>query len=118
ADQIRVRGAWSCLADWFLDGGHKMAASSQKRRLSREARRALELLAGQEGSTEALKFAHGFTDLMLLRLVRAGLITVRYELITIGRQAIDVGRIGITDAGRLALEGEGPHTQSRRLRKV
>ncbi len=33
----------------------------------------------QHGTTAALMLAHGFTDRMLVRLVRAGLITIRHE---------------------------------------
>src|SRR5262249_15979375 len=73
----------------------RMAAPSRKRRLSDEARRALELLVGERGSTEALMLAHGFTDRMLRRLVRAGLITIRHEMIEADAKAkaIEVGNV-------------------------
>jgi hypothetical protein len=81
------------------------AALPRKRRLSGEARRALELLVDQRGTTEALMLAHGFTDRMLVRLVRAGLITIRHEVIKTGAKLIGVGRVRITAAGRKAIEG-------------
>jgi len=82
-----------------------MTAPSRKRRLSDEARRALELLNEQRGLTEALMLAHGFTDRMLRRLVRADLITIRYEAIEAADRAIEVGKVRITYSGRRALEG-------------
>ena len=82
-----------------------MAATSRKRRLSGEAHRALELLVDQQGSTEAWMLALGFTDRMLVLLARAGLITIRHEIIETGAQLIDIGRVTITDAGRRALVG-------------
>jgi hypothetical protein len=81
-----------------------MAAPSRKRRLSGQARRALELLVDQHGSTKALMLAHGFTDRMLVRLVRAGLITIRREVIKAGGKTITVGKVMIADIGRRALE--------------
>jgi DNA-binding PadR family transcriptional regulator len=50
--------------------------------------------------------AHGFTDRMLLRLVRAGLITMQYEVVKTDDRMIDVRRVTITDAGRRTLKGE------------
>ena len=82
-----------------------MAAPSRKRRLSGEARRALELLVDLRGTTEALMLAHGFTDRMLARLVRAGLITIRHEVINAGAKPIEIGKVMITYSGRRALEG-------------
>jgi len=83
----------------------RMVAPHRKRRLSGEARRALELLVAQHGTTEALMLAHGFTDRMLGRLVRAGLITIRHEMIKAGVQPIEVSKVRITYSGRRALEG-------------
>jgi hypothetical protein len=91
------------------------AALPRKRRLSGEARRALELLVDQRGTTEALMLAHGFTDRMLVRLVRAGLITIRHEVIKTGAKLIGVGRVRITDAERRALEGVTKRRPSPRL---
>ncbi len=70
-----------------------MAAPFRKRRLSGEARRALELLVDQRGTTEALMHAHGVTERMLGRLVRAGLITIRHEMIKAGVKPIEVGKV-------------------------
>ena len=82
-----------------------MAAPSRKCRLSGEARRALELLVDQHGTTEALMLAHGFTERMLDRLVLAGLMTIRYEVIKTGAKPIQVGKVMITEAGQRAIEG-------------
>jgi hypothetical protein len=77
-----------------------MAANSQRRRLSGKARRALELLADKQGSTEAHLGAYlGFTDQMLFLLAQAGLIKIRHEVINTGGALIDIGRVEITDAG-------------------
>jgi len=84
--------------------GPQMATPSRKRRLSQEARRALELLIDQRGTTEALMLAHGFTGRMLRRLIRANLITIRYEAIEAGANTIEVGKVRITYSGRRALE--------------
>jgi hypothetical protein len=78
-----------------------MAAKSQRRRLSGKARRTLEVLVDQQGSTKAYL---GFTDRMLFLLAQAGLITIRHEIINTGAELIDIGRVSITDAGRRALE--------------
>ncbi len=82
-----------------------MPAPPRKRRLSGEARRALELLVEQNGTTEALMLAHGFTERMLGRLVHAGLITIQYEVIQVGAKLVEVSKVIITEAGRQALEG-------------
>jgi hypothetical protein len=93
-----------------------MAANSQRRRLSGKARRALELLVDQQGSTEAYLGAYlGFTDRMLFLLAQAGLITIRHEIINTGTDLIDIGRVGITDAGRRALEDATVRRPSPRL---
>ncbi len=84
--------------------GPWMAAPHRKLRLSGEARRALELLVDQHGTTEALMLAHGFTDRMLGRLVFAGLMTIRYEVIKTGAKPIEVGKVMITEAGRQAID--------------
>jgi hypothetical protein len=63
-----------------------MAANSQRRRLGGKARRALELLVDQQGSTEAYL---GFTDRMLFLLAQAGLITIRHEIINTGTDLIE-----------------------------
>ena len=92
-----------------------MAAASRKRRLSGEARRALQLLGGQRDATVALMLAHGFTEQMLVRLVRAGLVTIQHEVINAGVKPINVRRVTITDAGRRALEHKSARRPSPRL---
>jgi hypothetical protein len=95
--------------------GAQMAATSQRRRLSGKARRALELLVDRQGSTEAWMLDLGFTDRMLFLLAQAGLITIRHEIINTGAEPIDIGRVRITDAGRQALEGVSARRPSPRL---
>jgi hypothetical protein len=70
-----------------------------------DRRRALELLAASpDGCTEALLLANGFTAQMLIELIRTELATVQPERMIAddGRQ-IEVTRVWITEAGRLAL---------------
>jgi hypothetical protein len=83
-----------------------MASSPRKRRLSSEQHRALELLASNpHGATEELlAYGHGFTRRMLARLVRAGLATVQRRVIVAGDTPVEVGKVMITAAGRVALE--------------
>ena len=52
------------------------------------------------GAAEAIMHVHGFTRLMLAKLIRAGLVTAHSET----GDTIAVGRIRITDAGRRWLE--------------
>jgi len=47
--------------------------------------------------------AHGFTARQLVALVRTGLATTSSERVMAGRQAMQVTRVKITDAGRQAL---------------
>jgi hypothetical protein len=54
--------------------------------------------------TEVLLFAHGVTAQMSGRLLRSGFATIHRETIQSGDQTSEIGRITITDAGRLALE--------------
>jgi hypothetical protein len=48
--------------------------------------------------------AHGFTIEMLIVLVRDGLAAATPEILHAGRRPIEVVRVGITDAGRQALD--------------
>jgi hypothetical protein len=76
--------------------------------LSREQRRALALLASiPYGVTQdRLAFAHGFDRAMIAGLVSTGLATAQREIVTVSRRTtIEVVRIRITDAGRMALGG-------------
>jgi hypothetical protein len=84
-----------------------MPTPRTRRRLPKpDRRRALELLAGcPDGCTDALMFANGFTAEQLLDLVHAGLATATAERMVAGNQKIEVARLRITEAGRLALAG-------------
>jgi hypothetical protein len=75
------------------------------RRLPKPSRRrALELLASCPGGcTEAILSAHGFTVEQMADLVRDGLATAQTARIVAGTREIEVARVRITDAGRLAL---------------
>jgi hypothetical protein len=96
--------------------GTQMAANSRRHRLSGKARRVLQLLANQQGSTEAYLGTYlGFTDQMLFLLSQAGLITIRHEIINTGGELIDIGRVRITDAGRRALGDMAGRRASPRL---
>jgi hypothetical protein len=66
--------------------------------------RLLELLAGSEdGTTDAVLMAHGFTAELVVALVRAGLATAKSEQTFAAGRAVDVTRVRITDAGWRAL---------------
>ena len=87
-------------------GRRAISVSARKLGLSAEQRRALWLLAGSlHGCTEAILLAHGFTIEMLIVLVRDGFATATPEIVQAGRRPIEVVRVGITDAGRQALDG-------------
>jgi hypothetical protein len=73
-------------------------------RLTRDRRRALEVLADSPaGVTEATMLAHGFTVELLTELVVAGLASATPERVQIDRRSIRVTRVKITAAGRQAL---------------
>jgi hypothetical protein len=81
------------------------AMSTRKAGLSADHRLALSLLAGlSHGCTEAILLAHGFTIEMLTVLVRGGLATATPKFVHGGGRPIEVVRVGITDAGRQALD--------------
>jgi hypothetical protein len=66
--------------------------------------RLLELLAGvPEGVTEAVLMAYGFAATTDTRLVDAGLATSSTERILVGGRTVNVTRLRITPAGRMAL---------------
>jgi ABC-type amino acid transport system permease subunit len=70
-----------------------------------DRRRALELLAScPDGCTEAILLAHGFTTAQMVELVRAGLASVSAERVVAGRTTVEIARVKITEAGRLALK--------------
>jgi hypothetical protein len=65
--------------------------------------RALELVAScRDGCTEAILLAHGFT-VDQIELVRAGLATEHTPRVIVGRRAVDIAHVKITEAGRRAL---------------
>jgi hypothetical protein len=68
-------------------------------------RHALALLADcpQEGCTEAVMLAHGFTIAQLVELVHVGLATATPERIRAGRTTMEIATLRITDAGWNAL---------------
>jgi hypothetical protein len=79
-----------------------------KRRLTREERRSLELLASDpHGATgDRLVIAHGLETKMLAGLVHEGLaMAIVGESMEAGDKTVEVVRITITDAGRRAIEG-------------
>jgi hypothetical protein len=65
------------------------------------SRRALEMLADcpQEGCTEAVMLAHGFTIEQMVELVRAGLATASVQRIRAGGKTMEVATLRITEAG-------------------
>jgi hypothetical protein len=81
-----------------------MPALPRKRYRGAEQLRALQFLSGTPfGATEAAMFLNGFKRQTLVRLLRAGLITTEREKLKGGSRSI--GRVKITEAGRLAIQG-------------
>ena len=86
--------------DECLNGG-----ASPRLRLTREQRRALELLASDpQGVSEVFMFAHWISFALLAGLVRAGFATAQREAGS-RTKTTKVERYRITDAGQRALEG-------------
>lgn len=86
-------------------GRDAMAARRQKQRLGTRARDALELLAAASPSCpEPLLLAHGIKIEMIAGLVRKGLATAQTEAANVGGRPVEIVRVGITDAGRKAIE--------------
>jgi hypothetical protein len=85
---------------------YAITVTPRERHLSAEQRRVLKLLASsRHGATEKLLVvAHGFDSDMIADLVRAGLATAEREVMKAGSEPIEVVRIKITEAGRMALE--------------
>src|SRR5438093_10944620 len=73
-----------------------------RRRPKPDQRRALELLADcpQEGCTEAIMLAHGFSIAQMVKLVRAGLATATPQRVRAGRERMEVATRRITAAAR------------------
>jgi len=73
-------------------------------RLSAEHRRALRLLAdAPHGCTISIMLAHGFSNVMLDKLVRDGLAILQPGTVRSGTRRITVVWMTITDIGRGAL---------------
>ena len=71
--------------------------------MTKDERRLLELLAGSEdGATDALLQAHGFTLDLMVGLVRRGLVTAQSERVFAAGKQVEATRVRITDAGRQA----------------
>jgi len=83
-----------------------MVASSIKRRVSAEQRRALLLLASsREGVNEELLLrAHRFSRVVLSSLVRRRLASIGRVVMKAGDKTVEVIRMRITSAGRGAIE--------------
>jgi hypothetical protein len=81
------------------------ARAGRLRRPKPDRQRALQLLAAcpQEGCTQAILVAHGFTVEQMVELVRAGLATATPQRVTAGRHKMEVAVLRITDEGRRAL---------------
>jgi len=80
-----------------------MPPPSGKRNILDDHRRALRLLDGQDGDTEAIMLAHGFSDALLANLVEKGLVTAHRERVKRSRRIVEVMRLRITEEGRRAL---------------
>jgi hypothetical protein len=57
----------------------------------------------QEGCSEAVLLAHGFTVEQMVELVRAGLATATPQRVRAGRTTMEVATLRITEAGRRVL---------------
>jgi hypothetical protein len=81
----------------------------QKRRLSPQPRRTLELLrllgSSPYGATEALLVrVHGFDSDIVGGILRAGFATAKRETMKVGGKPVEILRLKITAAGRKAIE--------------
>ena len=71
---------------------------------SADWRRALEVLAkSADGCTTSILLAHGFPSTVVADLITMGLATAKSERVRAGQRTIDVTRVRITEAGRVAL---------------
>jgi hypothetical protein len=71
-----------------------------------DRRRALELLAAsRDGCTEAAMIAHGITTEMMVEMIADGLATASAERVVAGGKTVEIARVKITEAGRLAIKG-------------
>jgi hypothetical protein len=77
--------------------------------LTAEQRRALIMLAaaGQSGVSRRLLSAHGLNAATIRGLVSRGLAITMQENVRPGDKLVAIGKVWITDAGRVALVAEG-----------
>jgi hypothetical protein len=81
-----------------------MVGPMARRHPKPDRRRALELLAASDdGVTEAIMLAHGFTVERLVELVRAGLASAMPERVVAGNKTMQITVVRITEAGRRTL---------------
>jgi hypothetical protein len=73
-----------------------------KRQVISNWRRALELLASSADGTEAILFAHGFTEATIAGLIDTGLVTTTTKRVLAGQRNVEL--FMITGRGRAALE--------------
>jgi len=86
------------------DRGLHVVTRREHRRMTRDQRRALQLLVNvPRGIAKTLMHAYGFTHELITDLVLAGLVTVVTDTAKIGEQTIEVELVMITDAGRRVL---------------
>jgi hypothetical protein len=62
--------------------------------------------AGQNGPTRSLLIANGLSLPMINAIVNQGLATLTYEKVVVGSKSIEVAKMQITEAGRMALGRE------------
>jgi hypothetical protein len=75
--------------------------------LSIDHRRAVELLAkSSEGCTDAIMTAHDFRPQLIAELIDAGLARLEIDRVLASGQLIEIPRLRITEAGRVALATE------------
>jgi hypothetical protein len=77
--------------------------------LTAEQRRALIMLAaaGENGVPRRLLSAHGLDAALIRGLVNRGLATTTRENVGADDKLVEIGKVWITDAGRVALAAEG-----------
>jgi hypothetical protein len=84
-----------------------LTLSTRRRRPKPYERRALTLLAGcgEQGCTEAVMHAHGFTADQLAQLVRLGFAAKTTKRVVSGGQTFEVVRLKIRQAGHQVVGG-------------
>lgn len=78
------------------------------RRLTRSARFALAVIASDPaGVTESLLLhGHGYSRALLTAMARSGLVEIRREVVVVGTEPVEVGKVYITQAGRKAVRSK------------